>query len=283
MILYYKITVDLKLMKGLLRWQQKGKTMAYDYDGGKHKRETTTNTHYEGGRKVAGRLTSNTGTKLSTNSFEAHTAYKEVRKTGKYGEREVVKRTNDSPTSFVRQDALVYDGGKKSIRTGSGKNQEIHSHAIADVTHRYEYYHGPNSEIAKSDWDMLSKSEKDELTGFKEHSFYTPYKENAKDSREAERIAEELDARAYGGRGYLECHDCNNCSWWYHQRCLQGNSSGRGCLDYTTEQHTCSTCSNFDSTPGGTRNGDSWYGICNAYGGNPIRHSPYSHTCKAWS
>ena len=75
----------------------------------------------------------------------------------------------------------------------------------------------------------------------------------------------------------------DSCSWFYHNRCLKGINECFDCFHYDTSKHTCSNCSYFNSSPGQSKKGDSWYGICTAYDGNPIRHSPSSHTCKAWS
>ena len=75
----------------------------------------------------------------------------------------------------------------------------------------------------------------------------------------------------------------SSCSWWYHGRCLQNEDDCYNCSSYDSCPHNCSNCSSFCSEAGSNRNGDSWYGICEAYGGNPIRHDPSSHTCKAWN
>lgn len=117
-----------------------------------------------------------------------------------------------------------------------------------------------SNEIQSKDCSATSSYSSDSLCGF-----------SSREDEDEEDHSAEAEAKR------------SSCSWWYHGRCLQNEDDCYNCQAYDSCPHNCANCSSFSPESGSNRKGDSWNGICEAYGGNPIRHDPSSHTCKAWN
>lgn len=282
--------------KSLSFFRKKRKnTKNHHHEDGKRVQREAKNYHHENGKRVPGR-------RIDGNVRSGLNVQESIYKNGNVDYRE-------------QHDVLLFDGKNEHEKIDAEVNSvrirkkyDTHTHAVYEIAKCKEVCHGPNAslnetfETGEKDeegeeefifaFDLLDAERKKELIDYESNNryldnpnsgrFYKPYLGNNKDPKKAEEIAKELDRVSFMPR-----HNCTYCSWWYHERCLQGEEKASReqitCSYYTEEEHTCATCTYFDNTPGSNGKGDSWYGICEGYGGNPIRYSPDCHTCKNWT